>query len=117
LRELHNNAKIRVPSLFIGVMMLVLATAGLGNISPIDFEVHAQTSSCDEVVVSLLDCSPSTSPPSSDDSADADDNDENVDDRGNIDKNDNSEDQKDDKKGGDIESKIPSVAGGGVPFP
>jgi hypothetical protein len=99
-------------------MMLVLATAGLGNISTIDFEVHAQTSSCDEVVVSLLDCSPSTSsPPSSDDSSDADDNDGNVDNRGNNDKNDNSEDQKDDKKDSDIESKIPSVVGGGVPFP
>jgi hypothetical protein len=98
-------------------MLLVFAAGGLGYFSIIGIEVYAQRSSqCDGVVISLADCSPSTSSsPSSGDSSASDDNDENENNEG--DKSDNSEDQKEENNDGNIEAKIPSTAGGGVPFP
>lgn len=98
-------------------MLLVFAAGGLGYFSIIGLEVHAQRSSqCDGVVISLADCSPSSSSsPSSGDSSASDDNDENENNEG--DKSDNSEDQKEENNDGNIEAKIPSTAGGGVPFP
>jgi hypothetical protein len=100
-------------------MLLVFATGGLGHFSTIGLEVYAQRSSqCEGVVISLADCSPSTSSsPSSGDSSVSDDNDENDNNAGDNDKSDNSEDQKEENNDGNIESKIPSTAGGGVPFP
>jgi hypothetical protein len=98
-------------------MLLVFAAGGLGYFSIIGIEVYAQRSSqCDGVVISLADCSPSSSSsPSSGDSSASDDNDENENNEG--DKSDNSEDQKEENNDGNIEAKIPSTAGGGVPFP
>jgi hypothetical protein len=98
-------------------MLLVFAAGGLGYFSTIGLEVYAQRSSqCDGVVISLADCSPSSSSsPSSGDSSASDDNDENENNEG--DKSDNSEDQKEENNDGNIEAKIPSTAGGGVPFP
>ena len=96
----------------------MIIPAGIGQFSNIAIEVYAQrSSSCDGVVVSLVDCSsPTSSSPSSDDSIATHDSDEKDNNDGNND-NDNSGDQKEDTKSGDIESKIPSTAGGGVPFP
>ena len=97
-------------------MLLVFAAGGLGYFSTIGLEVHAQRSSqCDGVVISLADCSPSTSS-SSDDSSAADDSDKKDQNDGDNDKSDSNEDQREEKNSGDIESKIPSTAGG-VPFP
>lgn len=108
-----------IPSIFIVTMLLVFATGGLGHFSTIGLEVHAQRSSqCDGVVISLADCSPSTSSsPSSGDSSASDGNDENENNEGDNDRSDNSEDQKEENNDGNIEAKIPSTAGGGVPFP
>lgn len=101
-------------------MLLVLVPAGLGRFTDVAPDAHAQQlSSCDRAVVSLVDCSRSTSSShSSDDSSSAagDDDEKNNKDDDN-DKGNNDEDQKEDKNDGDIESKIPSTAGGGVPFP
>ena len=100
-------------------MLLVFATGGLGHFSTIGVEVHAQRSSqCDGVIISLADCSRSTpSSPSSGDSFASDDKDESENNEGDNDKSDNSEDQKEENNDGNIEAKIPSTAGGGVPFP
>jgi hypothetical protein len=119
LREILIKDRPRIPSIFIVTMLFVFATGGLGHFSTIGLEVHAQRSSqCDGVVISLADCSPSTSSsPSSGDSSASDDNDENDNNEGDNDKSDNSEDQKDENNDGNIEAKIPSTAGGGVPFP
>jgi hypothetical protein len=99
-------------------MLLMIIPAGIGQFTNIAIEVYAQSSSsCDRIVVSLVDCSsPTSSSPSSDDSIASHENDEKDNNDGDND-NDNSGDQKQDKKSGDIESKIPSTAGGGVPFP
>ena len=104
-----------VSSLFMIVIFLVLGHIGLVSLTNGGLEVHAQRSStCDRVVVSLVDCSPSSSSSeSSNDPSASDKNDEkesNGDDKDNDDKG---EVQKDES--GDIESKIPSTAG--VPFP
>lgn len=116
MREILIKDRPRIPSIFIVTILLVFATGGLGHFSTIGPEVHAQRSSqCDGVVISLADCSPSTSSsPSSGDSSASDENDNN---EGDNDKSDNSEDQKDENNDGNIEAKIPSTAGGGVPFP
>jgi hypothetical protein len=100
-------------------MLLVFATGDLVHFSTIDLEVHAQRSSqCDGVVISLADCSSSTSSSlSSGDSSASEDKDENDNNEGDNDKSDNTEDQKEENNNGNIESKIPSTAGGGVPFP
>jgi hypothetical protein len=100
-------------------MLLVFATGGLGHFSTIGFEVHAQrSSSCDGVVISLPDCSPSTSSsPSSGDSSSSENNNENDNNEGDDDKSDDIEDHKEENNDGNIEAKIPSTAGGGVPFP
>jgi hypothetical protein len=112
--------KVRFSSLAIIVVLLVLVPAGLGRFTEVAPEAYAQrSSSCDRAVVSLVDCSRSTSSShSSDDSSAADDDDEKNNKDDNSDKgNNNDKDQKEDENGGDIESKIPSTAGGGVPFP
>jgi hypothetical protein len=116
LREIPIKDRIRIPSIFIVTLFLVFA---LGLFSTIGLEVHAQrSSSCDGVVISLADCSPSTSSsPSSGDASASDDNDKNDNNEGDNDKSDNSEDQKEENNDGNIEAKIPSTAGGGVPFP
>ena len=100
-------------------MLLVLVPVGLSHFSEVSIEVNAQTtSSCDRNVVSLVDCSPSTSSsPASEDSSVIDDSDKKDKNDGDNDKGDASEEQRDEKNGGDIESEIPSTAGGGVPFP
>lgn len=115
MREIYIEERVRLSSLFIIVMLLVFATAGLGHFSDIALEVYAQkSSSCNRVVVSLVDCSPSTSSSSSsDDTSAADDNDEEDNNDGDNDEGDDGEDQKEDKKGGDIEANIPST----LPFP
>lgn len=117
MREILVKNRPRIPSIFIFTMLLVFAAGGLGYFSIIGIEVYAQRSSqCDGVVISLADCSPSSSSsPSSGDSSASDDNDENENNEG--DKSDNSEDQKEENNDGNIEAKIPSTAGGGVPFP
>ena len=111
--------KVHFSSLAIIVLLLVLIPAGLGGFSEVAPDAHAQrSSSCDRVVVSLADCSRSASSSASDGSSTADGDDEknNKDDNG--DKGNNKDkDQKEDENNGDIESKIPSTAGGGVPFP
>ncbi len=98
--------KDRFSSLFIIVLLLVFAIAGLGHFDNRALEVHAQRSS--SCIDSLGDCSPSAS-----DGSSADDNDER--DNNDGDNDNNKRDQKDDKKAGDIEAKIPSTAG--IPFP
>ena len=100
-------------------MLLVLVPVGLSHFNEVSIEVNAQTtSSCDRNVVSLVDCSPSTSSsPASEDSSVIDDSDKKDKNDGDNDKGDASEEQRDEKKSGDIESEIPSTAGGGVPFP
>lgn len=106
MREIHIKDKVRFSSLFIIVLLLVFAIAGLSHFDNRALEVHAQKSS--SCVGSLVDCSPSGS-------SSANDNDEK--DNNDGDSDDNWGDQKEDKKAGDIEAKIPSIAGGGVPFP
>jgi len=93
--------------------------SGLGQFNGVALEVHAQrSSSCDRAVVSLVDCSPASSTSSSSDGSSTGDS---SDDRENNDRDNdegnNDDDNNGEKKGGDIESKIPSTAGGGVPFP
>lgn len=110
--EINTKDKVYSSSLLI-IVILLLVPSGLGHFNGAALEVHAQrSSSCDRVVVSLVDCSPASSTSSSsdgssaaDDSYDKDNNDGDID------------DQNGEEKGGDIESKIPSTAGGGVPFP
>jgi hypothetical protein len=119
LREIQFMDRIRIPSIFIVMILLVIANGGLGNLSTTGLEVHAQKSkSCDRDAISPVDCSPSSSSsPSSDGSSASDDNDENDNNGDDNEKNDNSEDQKEEDNDGNIESDIPSTAGGGVPFP
>jgi len=128
LREINIKNKVRLSYLLMIVMLLVLVPVGLGRFTDVAPDAHAQqSSSCDRAVVSLVDCSRSTSSShSSDDSSSAagDDDEKNKgddDEKNNKgddnDKDNNDEDQKEDKNDGDIESKIPSTAGGGVPFP
>ncbi|MPZ05798.1 MAG: hypothetical protein GEU26_05165 [Nitrososphaeraceae archaeon] len=106
--EINTKDKVYSSSLLI-IVILLLVPSGLGHFNGAALEVHAQrSSSCDRVVVSLVDCSPASSTSSSSDgSSAADDSDD----------NDNNDDQNGEEKGGDIESKIPSTAGSGVPFP
>jgi hypothetical protein len=119
LRKVLIEDKVRLPSLFIAIILLMIIPVMIGHFSNIAIEVYAQrSSSCDRVVVSPVDCSPPTSSSSSSDNSiathDIDEKDNND---GDNDKGDNSGDQKEDKESGDIESMIPSTAGGGVPFP
>src|SRR5512145_3317825 len=101
LCEIHIDVKVRLLSMFIIVMILVLAPAGLGRFNDVVPEAHAQRSlSCDRVVVSLVDCPPSSGESSANDNNEKDNGD------GDSDKGDHNEDQKADKTGGDIESKI-----------
>lgn len=110
--------KVHFSSLAIIVLLLVLIPAGLGGFSEVAPSAHAQrSSSCDRVVVSLADCSRSTSSSVSDSSSTADGDDENNKDDNGDKGNNKDKDQKEDENNGDIESKIPSTAGGGVPFP
>lgn len=110
--------KVYSSSLLI-IVILLLVPSGLGHFNGAAPEVQAQrSSSCDRVVVSLVDCSPASSTSSSSDgSSAADDSDDKDNTDGDIDKGNNDDDQNVDEKGGDIESEIPSTAGGGVPFP
>jgi hypothetical protein len=119
LREIPIKDRIRIPSIFIVTMLLVFATGGLDHFSTIGLEVLAQSSSpCDGVVISLPECSPSaSSSPSSGDSSASENNDENDNNGDDNDKSDDSEDHKEENNDGNIEAKIPSTAGGGVPFP
>jgi hypothetical protein len=119
LLEIPFIDRIRIPSIFIVMILLVIANGGLGNLSTTGLEVHAQKlTSCDRDVNSLVDCSPSSSSsPSSGGSSASDDNDENDNNGDDNEKNDNSEDQKEEDNDGNIEGDIPSTAGGGVPFP
>jgi hypothetical protein len=107
--------RVHFSSLAIIVVLLVFVPAGLGGFTEVAPDAHAQrSSSCDRVVVSLVDCSRSTSSSDSSDDSSTDDDDEknNKDDNG--DKGNNKDkDQKEDKNDGDIESKIPST----LPFP
>jgi hypothetical protein len=118
LPAIYTKDKVYSSSLLI-IVILLLVPSGLGHFNGAAPEVHAQrSSSCDRVIVSLVDCPPASPTPSSSDSLsdadDSDDKDKNDDDFG---KGNNDDDQNGDEKGGDIESKIPSTAGGGVPFP
>ena len=116
MHEVLNDKKGHRLSLAIIVMLLILIPVGMSHFRDEAFEVRAQTTtSCDREVVSLVDCSPSTSS-SSDDSSAADDSDKKDQNDGDNDKSDSNEDQREEKNSGDIESKIPSTAGG-VPFP
>ena len=111
---MHNEGKGRKSSLIVIVMLLVLISVGFSNFSGVP-QIQAQTSSsCDRDVISLVECSPSTSSssPASEVEDDSDEKDSNDDD---IDEGDNGEEQEEEQKNGDIESKIPSTAG--VPFP
>jgi hypothetical protein len=99
MHETYVKHKICLHSLFIVLMIQVLTPLlHFNNV----LEVHA-SSSC----VSQLDCSSS-----SDDSSASNKNKQKHNDK---DSGSSNEDQKKDKNGGDIESKIPSIAG--VPFP
>lgn len=102
--EIDTKDKVYSSSLLI-IIILLLVPSGLGHFNGAALEVHAQrSSSCDRVVVSLVDCSPASSTSSSSDGSSAADSDDDYDLNG-------------EKKVGDIESKIPSTAGAGVPFP
>jgi hypothetical protein len=118
LPEIDTKDKVCISSLLI-LVILLLVPSGLGHFNGATLEVHAQrSSSCDRVVVSLVDCSPASSTSSSSDgSSAADDSDDKDNNDGDIDKGNNDDDQNGEKTVGDIESKIPSTAGGGVPFP
>ncbi|MGH9978838.1 MAG: hypothetical protein ACRD8Z_23840 [Nitrososphaeraceae archaeon] len=115
---MHNEGKGRKSSLIVIAMLLVLVSVWFSNFSDVA-QVQAQTSSsCDRDVISLVECSPSTSssPASEDSSSVADDSDEkDSNDDDDDDEGDNGEEQEEEQKNGDIESKIPSTAG--VPFP
>jgi hypothetical protein len=102
LPDIYTKDKVYSSCLLI-IVILLLVPSGLGHFNGAAPEVHAQrSSSCDRVVVSLVDCSPASSTSSSSDgSSAADDSDDKDNNDGDI----------------DIESKIPSTAGGGVPFP
>ncbi|MGI0043907.1 MAG: hypothetical protein ACRD47_09365 [Nitrososphaeraceae archaeon] len=116
--EINTKDKVYSSSLLI-IVILLLVPSGLGLFNGAALEVHAQrSSSCDRVVFSLVDCSPASSTSSSSDgSSVADDSDDNDNNDGDIDRGNNDDDQNGEEKGGDIESKIPSIAGRGVPFP
>jgi hypothetical protein len=118
LPEIDTKDKVCCSSLLI-IVILLLVPSGLGHFNGGALEVHAQrSSSCDRVVVSLVDCSPGSSTSSSSDSSSAaDDSDDKDNNEGDIDEGNNDDDPNGEKKVGDIESKIPSTAGGGVPFP
>ena len=115
---MHNEGKGRKSSLIVIVMLLVLVSVGFSNFSGVP-QIQAQTSSsCDRDVISLVECSPSTSsssPASEDSPSVADDSDEKDSNDDDNDEGDNGEEQEEEQKNGDIESKIPSTAG--VPFP
>lgn len=98
-------------------MLLVLIPVGLNRLSAVAPEVQAQTfSPCHRDVGSLVDCSPLTSSSrSSEDSSVTDDSDKKDSNDDNNDNGGNSIEEKEEKERGDIESKIPSMAG--VPFP
>jgi len=118
LPEINTKEKVCSSCLLI-IVILLFVPSGLGQFNGVALEVHAQqSSSCNRAVVSLVDCSPASSTSSSSDGSStgdsSDDRDNN--DRDNVEGN-NDDDKKGEKKGGDIESKIPSTAGGGVPFP
>lgn len=84
--------------LFTVVVLAVSVQAELG-----DRDLLAQSSSsCDRTVVPHADCSEDSITTSDDDKGSSDEEDNN---------------KEDSNEGADIESKIPSVAGGGVPFP
>lgn len=116
--EINTKEKVCSSSLLI-IVILLLVPSGLGHFNGVALEVHAQrSSSCDRAVVSLVDCSPVSSSSSSSDGLSAgDDNDDRDNNGGDNDEGNNDDDKNGQKKGGDIESKIPSTAGGGVPFP
>lgn len=118
MSEINTKEKVCSSSLLV-VVILLLVPSGLGHFNGVALEVHAQRlSSCDRVVVSLVDCSPASSTSSSSDgSSTGDDSDDRDNNDGDSDKGNNDDDKTGEKKGGDIESKIPSTAGGGVPFP
>jgi hypothetical protein len=108
------NTKEKVcSSCLLIIVILLLVPSGLGQFNGVALEVHAQqSSSCDRAVVSLVDCSSASSTSSTGDNNDDRDNND-----GDNDGRNNDDDKNGEKKGGDIESKIPSTAGGGVPFP
>lgn len=114
--DIYTKDKVYSLSLLI-IVILLLVPSGLGHFNGAAPEVHAQrSSSCDRVIVSLVDCSPASSTPSSSDSSSAaDDSDDKDNNDGDFDKGINDDDQNGDEEGGDIGSKIPSTAG--VPFP
>lgn len=116
---MHTEAKACKSSLIVIVLLLVLVSVEFTNFSNVALEVQAQkSSSCDKGVISLVECSPLTSPsPTSEDSSSvADDSDEKDSNDDDNDEGDNGEEQEEDgQNNGDIESKIPSTAG--VPFP
>lgn len=116
--EINTKEKVCSSCLLI-IVILLLVPSGLGQFNGVALEVHAQrSSSCDRVVVSLVDCSPASSTSSSSDgSSTGDNNDDRDNNDGDNDEGNNDDDKNGEKKGGDIESKIPSTAGGGVPFP
>jgi hypothetical protein len=118
LPEIDTKDKVCSSSLLI-IVILLLVPSGLGHFNGAALEVHAQrSSSCDRFVVSLVDCSPASSTSSSSDgSSAADDSDDKDNNDGDIDKRNNDDDQNEEKNAGNIESKIPSTAGAGVPFP
>jgi hypothetical protein len=108
--------------LFISLFMLLTFTGISYFAYEMTLDVHAQMSaSCDGFNVSQVQCtslpssSSSSSSSSGGDSSDID-NAENNNDHDEEKGSDNMNDE-DDNKNGDIESKIPSLAGSGVPFP
>jgi hypothetical protein len=118
LPEINTKEKVCSSCLLI-IVILLLVPSGLGHFNGVALEVHAQrSSSCDRAVVSLVDCSPASSTSSSSDGLSTGDNNDDRDNNdGDNDEGNNDDDINGEKKGGDIESKIPSTAGGGVPFP
>ena len=116
--EINTKEKVCSSCLLI-IVILLFVPSGLGQFNGVALEVHAQrSSSCDRAVVSLVDCSPASSTSSSSDGSSAGDNNDDTDNNdGDIDEGNNDDDKNEVKKGGEIESKIPSTAGGVVPFP
>jgi hypothetical protein len=91
--------KISLLFLFTVVVLAVVVQAELG-----DRALLAQiSSSCDKTVVPPADCSEDSITTSADDDGDGSDDDDN--------------NEENSKGGANIESRIPSVAGSGVPFP
>lgn len=115
--EINTKEKVCSSCLLI-IVILLLVPSGLGHFNGVALEVNAQrSSSCDRAVVSMVDCSPASSTSSSSDgSSTGDNNDARENNDGDNDEGNNDADKNGEEKG-DIESKIPSTAGGGVPFP